>query len=98
MAEMIRTDRRINQAALAAFVLTAALIAGIVGGLVGARLTSSIAVQAANVAPAAATVDLVKYGNDWQRQYEQQHPTTGDPLVQYGLEWQRQYEQQHPQN
>jgi hypothetical protein len=50
------------------------------------------------VAPAAATVDWVKYGNAWQRQYEQQHPTTSDRMVQYGIDWQRQYEQQHPQN
>jgi hypothetical protein len=98
MAEMIRTDRRINQAALAVFVLAAVLMAGILGGLVGARVASGTAAQAANVAPAAATVDWVKYGNAWQRQYEQQHPTTSDRMVQYGIDWQRQYEQQHPQN
>ena len=98
MAEMIRTDRRNNQAAHAVFVLAAVLMAGILGGLVGARVATGTAAQAGKVAPAAATVDWVKYGNDWQRQYEQQHPTTSDRMVQYGIEWQRQYEQQHPQN
>ena len=97
MAQMIRTDRRVNQAALVGFVLLAALVAGVVGGLVGARLTTAGGAQAAAVAPRAATTDWAAYGATWQQQYEQQHPTTvGPAMVKYGIEWQRQYEQQHP--
>lgn len=96
-----------SQAALAAFILAAALVAGIVGGVVGARLTNGgqlLGAQnagAAQVAPAApkAAVDWAAYGKSWQTQYEAMNPPKLDPvMVQYGIDWQRQYEAQHPQH
>jgi hypothetical protein len=64
--------------------------------VVGARLASGVAALAP-AAPRAAAVNWATYGAAWQRQYEQQHPTTIAPaLIQYGADWQRQYEQQHP--
>src|SRR3954454_624526 len=97
MTEMVRHHQRINSAALAAVFVAAILAAGVIGAIVGARLAGSVAAQAAHVAPARATVNWAAYGNEWQRQYEQQHPTVLDAtMVRYGNEWQRQYEQQHP--
>jgi len=101
MATLIRTQRQVNQVALAGFLLAVALAAGIVGAAIGARL-STAAGAGSQIGRQTPTADWTTYGRAWQQQYEQQHPTvqiaTDPALVRSGIEWQRQYEEQHPSN
>jgi hypothetical protein len=97
MAELIRSDRRSGQAAIASLVLMAALLAGIVGGLVGVRLASVAGAQPVQAAANAASVDWAQYGTKWETQYRAMYPATVDTKwAAYGASWQGQYEQQHP--
>jgi hypothetical protein len=96
MAEMIRTDRRSGQAAMAGLVVAAALLAGVVGGLVGARLANGVAAQAAQ-APKAAAVDWAQYGTNWESQYRAMYPASVDAKwAQYGSNWESQYRAMNP--
>jgi hypothetical protein len=97
MAELIRSDRRSGQAAIASLVLMAALLAGIVGGLVGARLASVAGAQPVQAAANAASVDWAQYGTKWETQYRAMYPATVDTKwAAYGAKWETQYRAMNP--